>query len=298
MILVCGATGLLGRAVVERLVESGERCRALLRPSADAAPLAERGVEIARGDVTRPETLGDAVFGAHTVVTTVTAMGRLLGGEKGTTIAKTDGRGAQNLIDAAERAGVERFVYVSYAGLAPDHTFPIGRAKRAAEARLEASPMRTTSVRPSAFQEVWLSRLVGLDWPNRKATVYGRGDNPIRYVAVDDVAAAVVHAAVADDASALLEFGGPEALTRNEVVARARAAVGELEVRHVPRAALAVGRRVLAPFRQELASVMGLALFADTVPERWDDAPLRALGIEPRPASAYLDRVLEAGNRL
>jgi nucleoside-diphosphate-sugar epimerase len=138
-------------------------------------------------------------------------------------------------------------------------------------------------VRPDAFPEIWLSPVVGLDWPNRKLTVYGRGDNPVRYVAVRDVAEATVSAMFADDPPPVLEFGGPEALTRNDIVERARERLGELRVRHVPRAALVVGSRVLAPVKQELA---------DTQPPTWDDRPLRELGMDPRPASEYLDGAL------
>ena len=294
MILVCGATGLLGGAIVDCLVAGEASVRALLRRSADAAPLAERGVEIVRGDIRIPATLDDAVFGVDTVVTTVTAMGRLLGGGEQTTIAKTDGRGTLNLIEAAERAGVRRFVYLSYAGLAPDHRSPLGRAKLAAEARLDASHMESVIVRPDAFQEVWLSPVVGLDWASRKLTVYGRGENPIRYFAVGDVAQAAAWATLADDPPSVLEFGGPEPLTRNEIVERARSRLGDVRVRHVPRAALAVGSRVLAPVKQELASVMALSLFADTQPPTWDDTPLRELGITPRPASEFLDDALAA----
>ena len=64
---------------------------------------------------------------------TVTAIGRLLAGGEKTTIEATDGRGTRNLIEAAERSGVARFVYLSYAGLTSRQRFPLAKAKWAAE---------------------------------------------------------------------------------------------------------------------------------------------------------------------
>lgn len=289
MILLCGATGLLGGRIAGLLAQRGAPSRVLLRPSADAAPLAALGAEIARGDLRDPRTLGDAVADAETVVTTVTAMSRLLAGGEKTTIAATDGRGTQNLIEAAERAGVRRFVYLSFAGLGPHQRFPLARAKLAAEKRLRLSPLREVLVRPDVFQEIWLSPVVGLDWPNGKLTVYGRGENPVPYVAVEDVAAVTVAATLSEDPPPVLEFGGPEALTRNDVVEQIRGALRRaLRVRHVPRAALALGSLLLAPVKQELASVLGIAFDLDTASHAWNDRPLRELGIEPRAASRYI----------
>ena len=295
MVLVCGATGLLGGRVAERLAEAGASVRVLVRPDTDAAPLAARGLEIARGDLRERSSLGDAVADCETVVTTVTAMSRLLERKEKTTITATDRRGTLNLVDAAERAGVRRFVFVSYAGLHEGQRFPLARAKCAVEERLAASTLRPVVLRPDAFQEVWLSKAVGLDPDGGKLTVYGRGENPVAYVAVDDVAAATARLTLVDDPPGVLEFGGPERLTRNEIVELIRASRGDgLQVKRVPRAALRIGSAFLSPFKQELSSVMGLALHLDDTPARWDDRPLRALGVEPRPASRYLRESLGA----
>ncbi len=66
MILVCVATGLLGGTIAEGLLERGAPVHVLLRPSADAAPLAERGAEIARGDFRDPRSLEGAVADMRT----------------------------------------------------------------------------------------------------------------------------------------------------------------------------------------------------------------------------------------
>ena len=289
MILVCGATGELGGRIARRLAARGAPLRLLVRDGA-VAPLAdELDAEVVRGDLRDPPSVERAVSGVATVITSVTAMARALAGER-LDLRAVDGRGALTLVEAAERAGVQRFVFVSYAGLSDQaaRCVPIAAAKRAVERRLLASPMQHTIVRPDCFQELWLSPITQFDWARGRVIVFGRGEARARYVAMDDVAEAIAHWALADDAPAMVEFGGPEPLTRHQAVAVFEAATGRsIRTRHVPRAALRAGMRVLRRARPELASVMGLSLFADLKDASWTDAPLRELGIEPRSVSAY-----------
>jgi uncharacterized protein YbjT (DUF2867 family) len=68
MILLVGATGLLGSAIGKRLVEDGLKFRALVRPGTDADALSAAGVEIVRGDLREPATLGPALVGVDAVI--------------------------------------------------------------------------------------------------------------------------------------------------------------------------------------------------------------------------------------
>jgi uncharacterized protein YbjT (DUF2867 family) len=293
MVLVCGATGELGGRVARRLGARGVRLRVLVRGEPPAAFADRPEVEVVRGDLRDAGSLDRAVRGVTTVVTTVTAMDRALAGEA-LDVRAVDGHGTLALIGAAERAGVQRFVFVSYAGLSDlaARSFPLAAAKRAVERRLAASPMQHVIVRPDAFQELWLSPLTGFDPDRGRVIVLGRGEAQARYVAVDDVAEAIAHWAVADQVPGLVEFGGPEAVTRRQAVTICEAAAGRsIRTFHVPRAALRAGMRVLRRRRPEVASVMGLALFADLEPAHWTDEPLRALGIRPRGVSQYAHEV-------
>ncbi len=296
MILVCGATGELGGRVAQRLAGKVP-VRALVRPATDASELEATGIEVVRGDLMDAPSLAPALAGVDTVVSTANAIGRILDGARDVTIAGVDGTGNQNLILAARDAGATRFLFVSIAGLGPDlaDMGPLPGAKWAAEQELAATSMRRLIVRPDMFQEVWLAPMTGIDPIAGKALIYGRGETPQRYVAIDDVADLVVHLALADDPPEVVEFGGPDALTRMEVVSRFEQATGaHLKVRHVPRAALSVGHRVLSRPKPEIASLMGMALYADTHPATWDDAPLREAGITPRPASEFITSAARA----
>lgn len=291
MILVCGATGELGGRIVRLLVADGQKVRALVRPETDAAGLQLDGVGVVLGDLRDPATLAPALEGVDTVVTTANAISRLLAGRTDVSIAAVDGQGNQNLIHAAEEAGVRRFVLVSAAGVNEDtaHLSPLMAAKWAAEKTLRATSMEAVIVRPDMFQEVWLSPTTGIDPAAGKALIYGRGQLPQRYVAIDDVAKLCAHVAVEPDPPTIVEFGGPEALSRMEVVADFESATGtKLHVRHVPRAVMSIGHHALARIRPEIASLMGMALFSDTHPGSWDDGPLRAIGVDPRPATAFI----------
>lgn len=291
MILIVGATGDLGGRVAVRLAEAGHELRALVRPGTESTHLRDQHIEVVRGDLCDQASLPAALAGVDTVVTTANAIGRILAGAKDVSIAAVDGRGNQNLIGAAEVAGVVRFVFVSVAGLCADYasSAPLPGAKWAAEEALRASGMHEVIVRPDMFQEIWLSPATGIDASAGKALIYGAGQCPARYVSTEDVAALVADLAVAADPPRMVEFGGPEALTRLQVVARFEQATGRpLRVRHIPRAVLSVGRRVLARPKPEVASLMGMALYADTHPATWDDGPLRDAGIEPRPVERFI----------
>ncbi|WP_329484767.1 NAD(P)H-binding protein [Kribbella sp. NBC_01484] len=122
MLLVVGGTGDLGHRVVRRLRAQGNAVRCLVRPGTDDSGLLEIGVDVVRGDLTQPESLRAACAGVDTAVATATVIGRRLAGARTPSIFEADEVGMASLVDAAEAAGVERFVYVSTrsdAGSAP-----------------------------------------------------------------------------------------------------------------------------------------------------------------------------------
>ncbi|SFU09846.1 Nucleoside-diphosphate-sugar epimerase [Geodermatophilus amargosae] len=290
-LLLCGATGHLGSRISARLAERGLPFRALLR--------AERGLpgppqhaETVTGDLTDPVSLDRAVRGVQTVITTVNAVGRWRPGATDMSIARIDRDGNAALIRAAEAAGVERFVFVSalpgadsVAGLVP-----LFDAKRATEQLLHHSTLRAIIVRPAAFQETWLGPAAGIRPDKRRAVILGRGRNPVPYVAQDDVAEACIRLATMQDPPGAVDFGGPEALTRHEVVDIFEKITGDRFRRIVvPRPVLAAGARALRRRQPELATGLGIAVSMD-VSSYPGPGALRALGIQPRSASAYIIR--------
>jgi uncharacterized protein YbjT (DUF2867 family) len=236
MILVAGATGMVGREICARLADRGERVRALVRRTSDAArvsSLREHGAEIIVGDLREPASLEVACAGASAVITTVSSMP--FSYEPGVNdIATTDLAGSRTLIEAARAAGVGHFVYTSFSGNL-ELDCPLRNAKRAVEQALRESRLRYTILRPSCFMEVWLGPATGFDYQNAKATICGEGTRPVSYIAAGDVAEFAVRSLTAPAAwSATLELGGPEPVAPLDAVSIFERVTGHpFEVTHV-----------------------------------------------------------------
>jgi dihydroflavonol-4-reductase len=110
-VLVTGATGFIGTAVVRRLLAEGERVRALVRPASNRGNLEGLDVEIAVGDLTEPASLAAAVAGCGALFH-VAADYRLWTRDPAEMI-RTNVEGSTAIVRAAMDAGVARIVYTS-----------------------------------------------------------------------------------------------------------------------------------------------------------------------------------------
>jgi uncharacterized protein YbjT (DUF2867 family) len=289
MFLVVGSTGVLGGRVARLLLEGGHEVRCLVRPGSDGGRLEELGAKVVPGDLTDPASLVDACQGIETVIATATMIARRLAGVPGPSIREADELGMASLVDAAELAGVRRFVYLSYAGVGAGLGTPIEDAKVATEKRLARSSLRRVVVRPDAFQEIHLAPLGRFDLRAGKVSVFGKGDTKVRWVSTDDAAALVAAVAVEPDPPTVIEFGGPEALSRNETIAIAEDLTHrKMKVQRMPRSVARLAIRLLKRRNDGLASVFGVGLMQDLYAGDWDDEPLRQRGITPRPASDFI----------
>ncbi|HEX5808424.1 MAG TPA: SDR family oxidoreductase, partial [Anaerolineales bacterium] len=188
-ILVAGSTGMLGSEICRQLSTAGKSVRGLIRASSDPAKvsrLQSLGVETVVGDLRDHASLDRACEGVTHLITTVSAVPFCY--EPGVNdLQTTDVEGTKNLIDAAKSHGVSQFIFTSIrTDVAPD--CPLTSANREVERRLEESGLVYTILRPSFFMEAWLSPVVGFDPANAKAAIYGTGQNPISWIAIQDVA--------------------------------------------------------------------------------------------------------------
>ncbi len=288
MFLIVGATGELGGRVVRLLRADGHDVRCLVRAGSDDAGLRHVGATVVRGDLTDPRSLRVACEGVDTVIATAAAIARILAGARTPTIRQTDEIGMLALVDSAESAGVQRFVYISF----PTEDViraPMDRAKLAVEKRLRTSSMRTVIVRSDAFQEIHLAPIGRFDMAAGKVSVIGHGDTPRRWIATDDVAALLAAVAVEPDPPSMLTVGGPEAMTKNEAIAFAEQLTHrQMKVQRMPRPIARLAIRLLARRYDALATAFAAGLHQDTVEATWDDAPLRERGITPRLARDFL----------
>ncbi len=229
MILVVGATGVVGGMIARGLLEQGKEVRVLVRrdsPSSQlvqqglatsAEELIEAGARPVHGDLRDRASLDVAVEGVETLVTSANSAFR--GGADDP--QSVDLKGNRNLIEAARDAGVGHFMFVSLLGADPDHPAPFMQAKARSESALRESGMDHTILAPTAFMEVWPAMVVGMPvLQGQTVTLVGEGSRRHSFVSNRDVAAFAV--AAVDNAAAhnqYLAIGGPEALTWREVVA-------------------------------------------------------------------------------
>ena len=237
MVLVSGATGLVGSAVCQKLLAKGEPVRALVRASSSKAKveaLQAAGVELCLGDLKDPGSLEAACRGVNAIISTASST---LSRQPGDSIESVDAEGQLNLVQAAKTAKVGRFLFVSFRRM-PGVSSPLGDAKAQIESAVTS--LNFTVIQASWFMEVWLSPAMGFDYANTTARIYGPGTSPVSWVSFLDVAeicaVALRHPAAE---RRTIEFGGPEALSPLQVVSRFEKIGGNpFRLEHVPEEAL------------------------------------------------------------
>jgi uncharacterized protein YbjT (DUF2867 family) len=218
MILVVGATGLVGSEICRKLATRGEKVRGLIRTTSSTEKvelLRKSGVELCIGDLKDPASLAAACRGVEAVISTASST---LSRQPEDSIESVDEAGQLHLVEAAKAAAVHRFIFTSFrrsAGI----SFPVADAKAHVESAI--ADMNFTVIQASYFMEVWLNPALGFDYASATARIYGPGTKPISWVSLSDVAEMCVLALLNSSAERrIIEFGGPEALSPNEVVAR------------------------------------------------------------------------------
>lgn len=295
MILIAGGSGTLGRRVVRLLRGQGASVRILTRDPARAADLAAAGAEIAIGDVRDAESVARAMPGVQTVISAIQGFSGT-GGDSPQTV---DWEGNRTLIRAAREAGIEHFILVSVQGAASEHPMELFRTKYRAEQELQASGLGWTIIRPTASMETWAT-LIGMPLLQTGRTrLFGRGSNPINFVAADDVARFVALAA-SDPAlrGEVVEVGGPENLTFRQFAETFQTATGkEGKIAHVPLPLMRALAVLLRPVNPTIARQISAAIVMDTRDMTFDATAtaLRYPAIVPTPLAQVVARDYGAG---
>lgn len=266
-VLVAGGTGRLGTLTVEALVAQGVDVRVMTRDPRRADHLGRDRVEVVTGDVRDTVSTAAAAVGVDLVLSAVQGFV----GPGHSSPASVDRDGNIHLIQAAKAAGAE-MVLMSIVGAAEDAPLELFRMKYAAETALTASGVPATIVRTTAFQELWVEILTSTAGRSNRPLVFGRGQNPINFVSVRDVAG-LVNRVITDQATRgqTLEIGGPKNLTLNELAhSVAEKAGGAGKPRHVPRAALHVMAATVGRLRPELGRQARAALVMDSYDMTFD----------------------------
>ncbi|QSG04911.1 complex I NDUFA9 subunit family protein [Halapricum desulfuricans] len=296
-VLVTGGDGFVGRHLCAELADRDHDVVSLSRdPDPSVLP---DGVETVRGDVTDPDSFGDAFEGVDVVINLV-ALSPLFtpsGGDK--MHEKVHLGGTENVVAAAEGAGVDRIVQMSALGADPNGPTHYIRAKGKAEAVVRGSDLEWTIVRPSViFGEggefvSFTKRLKGLFAPGVPIYPLPGGGTRTRFqpIWIGDLVPMLVDAAVeAAHAGETYELGGPEVLTLREITELVYESEGRsIKIVSLPMGLAGVGLKTLG-------SVPGFPMGADQYrslqfDNTTDDNDLEAFGVDPEaltPLAAYL----------
>ncbi|WP_419998422.1 SDR family oxidoreductase [Streptomyces boninensis] len=206
-ILVTGATGTLGRPLVDRLLAADAPVRVLSRRPRPAGD--ERPYEWAVGDLKQGTGLAKALAGAGVIVHCATD-------------ARNDTAATRRLIEAAKQAGSPHFVYISIVGV--DRVpLPYYRSKLEIERLLEESGLPWTVLRTTQFHD--LAATV-TDVQRRLPFVFYPGGLSIQPIEVTEVAARLAELAQAPPAGRVADMGGPEVIGGRELAAAVLKAAG------------------------------------------------------------------------
>lgn len=231
MILVAGATGSLGSRIAHELLERGDTVRVLARATSNYQPLEQKGAQISIGDLKDPASLDRACAGVDVIISTASTTKR-----NDDTIENVDLNGNRNLIEAAEHAGVQHFVFISTNNATLGSPVPAFHAKAATEERLRASRMTHTVLRPDGFMDIWFGMLIEAAlFSDQPVTLVGEARRSHSFIAEQDVAAFALAAVRNPTArNATFDVGGPQAVTFRDVVAAYAMAFGrKIPVRFV-----------------------------------------------------------------
>lgn len=285
MILITGATGFVGRALLRRLIEEERAVACLLRPSSRERRLPQGTMRIATGTLQDMPALRVAMQDVDTVIHLVgTARG-----QDGYTAEWLNQQGTVNVVEAALDAGAQHIIYLSHMHANPNSAYPLLRSKGAAEEAIRASGLVYTILRSSlifgpqdSFTTVlaMLIKAMPLVFP-----VPGDGKTRFQPIYVNDVArclAGCLDAYHLQDTT--LPIGGPQHLAYDEILSTVMATLGVRRLRvhlRLPamRTLVHLGERLFPnpPFNREQLDLFSINNTTDlgNVPRNFNFEPLR-----------------------
>jgi NADH dehydrogenase len=295
MILVTGATGFVGRRVVERLIAGGQSVRALMRNESRSS-LLPSGVDVAKGDVLDIDSLNQAITGVDSIVH-LAAVIREIGS---LTFQRVNYEGTKNILEAANAAGVQRIVCASTVGATSDPAVPYLYSRWMAEEEVSRSGLAQTIIRFSiGFGEgdEFFNQLAALVKLFPLVPVVGDGKAVFQPIAVEDVARCMVESMKRDDlVGKTIDIGGPQYFTYDEMMDLIAETLDvKIAKAHVPVAFMAPAATVLEalvphpPVTREQLKMLKLNNTADL------DSVEKHFDFAPRPVRGNIDYIRQIG---
>mgnify|MGYP000011417394 FL=1 len=147
-LLIIGGTGTLGRQIVLQALTKGYQVRCLVRNFRKANFLKEWGVELVYGDLAKPETIPPCLKGISAIIDASTSRPTELDSLK-----NVDWEGKLYLIEAAEAANIQRFIFFSAQNVEQFKNIPLMKLKYGIECKLKNSTIPYTIFRLPGFYQ-------------------------------------------------------------------------------------------------------------------------------------------------
>ncbi len=228
MILITGATGLVGRKLVAHLA-SREAVVCLVRPGRRVRQFAPGvSVRIVSGDVDDAPTLRLAMHNVGSIVH-LAGISRPYPG--GRTMESVNVEGTRNIIEAAQEVGVRRILFVSPIGADPNSAYPYLKTKGQSEELVRESGLDYTTLRTSAVygeDDEWtMPMAMGMHAVPFVFPIPGDGRSRVQPLCVDDMAECLARALDDEDKfGQTIDVGGPQYMTFDDVVTEVMKATG------------------------------------------------------------------------
>jgi uncharacterized protein YbjT (DUF2867 family) len=220
-VLMTGATGFIGRALRRKIEQEGHDVRVLVRRSSAHKLEGSNGTEVVYGDILDSHTCLRAADGCNAVVHLVGIIREFP--ENGTTYEALHTEATYNIVNAARRMSVQRFVHMSALGTGPDAKSAYHRTKYEAEQIVQRAPMRWTIFRPSVVfspGSEFIDMLVDLVHRPLVPMVDG-GKALLQPVSLDNVTDAMARCLhMPETQGKTFELGGPDRISFADLVAR------------------------------------------------------------------------------
>ncbi|MGC2696968.1 MAG: complex I NDUFA9 subunit family protein [Candidatus Angelobacter sp.] len=226
-VFLTGATGFVGRNMLRRLLAEGHTLHALVREPQKANALAQSGVELIAGDVVEGTGLDQGLQSCNAVIHLV---GIIV--EKGkNTFERVHHLGTRNVVKAAKRAGIRRFVQMSAMGVRSNGVAAYQKTKWLGEEEIRQSDIPYCILRPSLIFGEGDGFVTQMMATMRSAPllrpVPGDGSPKFRPIFIDDVTACFARALTAEAATnQTIKLGGADELSLNEVLAEIASCAG------------------------------------------------------------------------
>lgn len=297
-VLIVGATGALGRQIARRALDEGHKVNCLVRNTRKASFLNEWGANLILGDLCKPDSLKTALAGNVAVIDAATNRPNDSLG-----IRQVDWDGKVSLIQAAEAAGVDRFIFFSIMGAEKFPHVPLMDIKHCTELFLQESKLNYTILRAGGFYQGLIGQYAIPILDDQAVWVMNKAGS-IAYMDTQDIAQFAIQAlSQAATENQIFDLAGPKAWSPAAIVQLCERLSGQVaKTRNIPVGWLRNVQKVTRFFQWSYNIADRLAFTEVMASGQTLDAPMAevyaAFDIDPKSIGALEDYLKEYFSRI